>query len=584
MTGEVLAIAMASVVVVMLLGGSIWRVFWPRPSRGVQSLLFSFAVGLSLLVLRWPSISWPCEINEDESQMLAQGMRFLAHPVPWRDVDGTTSGPLNSLALSLPLSLGAPASWQTARIVMVALECLTLLFLYLTFRLFGTRSEAQFSLMPTFLFYAFALRRDFTHYSSEALSILLLSAAIFLLSREWKAVRPSKTRWFLLGLLLGSVPFAKLQASPLALFFAIIGFALLCVRHRRAEAPRAVGWRETLAFCLGGLTLPALILGVVIAHGVFADFWKSYILASGAYVSQESWLLKAAHLRLMLFMKSDFRSYLFSAMGAMILLLAAWRSRTVKLTGEILWPLLVIMAGGVVTLLCLFAAGKAFNHYMLLLVPTFGALFGLVYFAGKVWLAGEDGPAQKPSSAFIGWLAAFSLLAIGFQSYKSALYVRDVRFYTEEIPPMSLVGQSVRTIERPDDTMAIWGWAPVYFVETGIMPANRDAIGHYVISAGRYQRYFRKRYLDDLMKSKPSFFVDAVSNDNFLWTWTTADTHESFPALAQFIHDNYTLWRSISANGRQTPVRVYVLNQRLAGLHLASTDLPAARDPAYATP
>ena len=71
----------------------------------------------ALFLLRLPSLLLPFEFNPDESQMLAQGMKFLVDPVPWRAVDTTTSGPINSWLISLTpahrlqtwLLSGAPA-------------------------------------------------------------------------------------------------------------------------------------------------------------------------------------------------------------------------------------------------------------------------------------------------------------------------------------------------------------------------------------------------------------------------------------------------------------------------------------------
>src|SRR5262249_9522222 len=143
-------------------------IFSPRTSPLDNAVLF-FALAFSaMLVLRWAKITYGNEINQDESQMLAQAMRFLAHPIPWRDVDGTTSGPLNSLLLSVVLWFGAPASWETARLVLFAANCGVALFVYLSVRRFLTAPESQFVLMPLVLFYGFAASMDFTHYSSEA--------------------------------------------------------------------------------------------------------------------------------------------------------------------------------------------------------------------------------------------------------------------------------------------------------------------------------------------------------------------------------------------------------------------------------
>ena len=70
-------------------------------------MVFFLLVFGALLVLRLPQIKWNAEVNPDESQMLAQAMRLLSHPVPWRDMDSTTSGPLNTMWLSLPMYFGA---------------------------------------------------------------------------------------------------------------------------------------------------------------------------------------------------------------------------------------------------------------------------------------------------------------------------------------------------------------------------------------------------------------------------------------------------------------------------------------------
>ena len=249
-------------------------------------VVFFLLVCGALLMLRLPQIKWNAELNPDESQMLAQAMRLLSHPVPWRDMDSTTSGPLNTMWLSLPMYFGAPATWQTARWVLWGTTCLTLFLLYLTLRCFGSRAEAQFALLPTVLFYALSDSADFVHYNTEALSVLLLSAGFFLLAKEWTSDQPSQVRLFLVGLAAGSVAFAKLQAAPLAGFLVAVGLAQIAACHRRAGRSWKACWREPLALGLGAVAVPLLILGVVTLYGALGDFWKSYILAASYYVKE----------------------------------------------------------------------------------------------------------------------------------------------------------------------------------------------------------------------------------------------------------------------------------------------------------
>src|SRR5579862_3568791 len=116
MTKQTVVLTLAASVLSLVLVERACRIFRPRPSWLDQPVIFFLVVCGCLLVLRWPEIIWPQGINPDEAQTFAQAMRFCVHPVPWRDVDGNTSGPFTSMLLSLPLNFGAPVAWQTARL------------------------------------------------------------------------------------------------------------------------------------------------------------------------------------------------------------------------------------------------------------------------------------------------------------------------------------------------------------------------------------------------------------------------------------------------------------------------------------
>jgi len=125
--------------------------------------------------------------------------------------------------------------------------------------------------------------------------------------------------------------------------------------------------------------------------------------------------------------------------------------------------------------------------------------------------------------------------------------------------------------------MSVWGWVPAYYVETGLSPATRDAVSHYLMSPGPYQSYFRNRYLEDLEQARPVAFVDAVARGAFLGPSGKAEKHEGFPELARFIDENYSLWVDIKLVEGDSPVRLYLLKDRLARLSplLANPATPA---------
>ena len=108
-------------------------------------------------------------------------------------------------------------------------------------------------------------------------------------------------------------------------------------------------------------------------------------------------------------------------------------------------------------------------------------------------------------------------------------------------------------------SLAIWGWAPGVYVLTGLPPATRDAIGHFAISQGPMQGYFRARFLGDLRKQPPDLFVDAVAPDVYMWRgWTENDGYESDLRLRKFVDDNYVLVDELTLVEGEKPVRFFM--------------------------
>ena len=514
-----------------------WRVVYPKPSVLDHPAVFFVLVFLAMLALRWAKISYGNEINQDESQMLAQAMRFLTHPVPWRDVDGTTGGPLNSLLLSLPLRCGAPASWETARLVLLAANGCVVLLMYLCLRRFLARAEAQFVLMPLVLFYAFAASMDFTHYSSEALPTVLISACFYLLARQWTAPASSQVGMFCSVFFWERFHFAKLQAGPLAAFLGVTGITLIFGRGGQNNNDRV---KHAAALLIGSVFIPAIILGMVAVKGAFGDFWKSYILSSGKYAGTEYFLpsgqfasaprlvKRIVYVAYILISPHNLGLFFLSGLGALLVLAGTRRTKGFSLSREVKWPVGVVVAYSVLTILCFFTAGKPFGHYGSLMIPPLALMIGLTFLAGKI-APGTSRPAGTRSGPW--WLIIFAVFAIGLQGWLGL-----VRIYRTIVPGAPVVAESpdwavtARSAAKAGDTLSVWGWMPECYVRTGLAPATRDAVGHYVVSKGPYEEYYRKRHLQDLERSRPAVFIDAVCDGAFLcWNqWTAAELHEKF--------------------------------------------------------
>src|SRR4051794_23955123 len=90
-----------TLVLLLWSAGAFWRQAEPASSRKREAL-FAFLILAVLLAWRWPFLLSADEYNPDESQLIAGAITLRIDPVPWRSVDGFTSGPLNFYPLLLP--------------------------------------------------------------------------------------------------------------------------------------------------------------------------------------------------------------------------------------------------------------------------------------------------------------------------------------------------------------------------------------------------------------------------------------------------------------------------------------------------
>ena len=128
----------------------------------------------------------------------------------------------------------------------------------------------------------------------------------------------------------------------------------------------------------------------------------------------------------------------------------------------------------------------------------------------------QDPALPQTTVSFSVWLLVFALCVAAIQFQRVPSFLQMTRYYSKTHTRKSVLAEFVSRISQPGDSMSVWGWVPAYYVETGLSPATRDAVSHYLMSPGPYQSYFRNRYLEDLEQSRPVAFVDAVARGAFL--------------------------------------------------------------------
>ena len=513
----------------------------------------SLALLTGVLLLRLPAILWPHELNVDESGILSQAMKYLVDPIPWRSVDGTSSGPVSPYLLSGFLRLGCRPGYGLLHAVAALLAGLQVVLAHRTLLRLAPGKPVLLGLIPLLLALGFTREPQFLFFSSELIPSLLLASGfhLFLMGLDPAPGRStaSATRLlFFCGLALGAAPWCKLQALPIAGALGL-GVFVTALKRQAWFATPAAPVRDCAAFSVGAFLPAILILSVVAAGGALREFWASYILGNLTYAGPFQVADQLFHLELFLECRQLW-AFLATLVAAAVLGLVLLVKRRIPsgprenvLTGSVAFFLLA----------ALFAVSRPaypFLHYLILLLYPLTLL----------------GPLPLLQSLPTGWpsprirISAYALFAVVLMGLAGRRLL-DLHGRTAPAPDGNeILAAEILKLRKdpPVQGLSIWGWAPGVHVLTGIPPATRDAISHFVISSGRMQGYFRKRYVDDLRRARPDLFIDAVASGAFLWTWTESDGYESEESLKRLIDEEYELWRSVPLTARGKPARIFI--------------------------
>ncbi len=193
---------------------------WQWVTRPVVFLsLFLLLFGLS----RVPAIRCNSELDPDESLWIG-GSPNEHDLVPWRSVDTTTSGPLNSLPFFLLRKVFGPLSYSTVHAACFLLLALSVIVLWRALLHLYTAKIAGLGAWTRWALPDFWPGGELgaVLFGSDPY-VFLFAGTVVPGKRLRKQGRPSLW-WSLAALLAGSCPWAKLQAAPMSLCF----FAGLC--------------------------------------------------------------------------------------------------------------------------------------------------------------------------------------------------------------------------------------------------------------------------------------------------------------------------------------------------------------------
>ena len=497
---------------------------------------------VSLLVfMRLPALVLNRELNPDESQMLSHAITLYQDPVYWRSVDGTTIGPLDNYLLVIPRIFGFQIDYVSGRIMGFMCVAGALLLLFFTLKNWFGDIYARRVILTPLLFLSFTQEFDFVHYSSEQLPVFLLALAIWIFSKTTQLIGSSNINNYLLGLTLGIVPFAKLQAVPQAV---VITVAAIWVGFKWYQQTKKI--KPLLMLIAGGISFPAITLMWAMYHHVFNDFVDFYLLGNVIYAGGSDSKPILVQLMQIVDASPDFSTF---AYIMFIPVLAGAGLAVVELRKSsdfILFAVPVtILALVIASIYAVTKSGNAFVHYLnFCIIPwTLLAAYGIKRFHKwalvipcmiMVWFVANDAVSYKKDRKLN------NLISVNATRLKKSPVVKELEKYTQT-----------------KDYMVVWGWQCMYYVEAQLAQGTAENHSERSIFKHNLSGKYRNRYFSDMERTKPAVFIDAVGKNSSWVQDKKTQGFESFPALAQYVNVNYEFV------GEFNDTRLYIRKDRL---------------------
>lgn len=508
----------------------------------VFDYLFLAFVILLMGWCRWNSVVYPWPLNPDEAQAGANTLRILAYGLNWDSLDGTTVGPLNSLVLCWPYIFGLDVTLSTIRLTALILLSGVLVLNYFSIALMGGRMYAIAFTLPLLAFYSLATNVEFLHYSSELLSVLLVTLSIYVLLLCFYKINLAHPlfmlRLFCVGLILGSIPYAKIQATPIAVTISL--FSILFIQLNKKFICYKI---SLITFLLSGLLVSIAFLVPLIVGGDFYDFWNSYIIWPTIYIKDPLTFQQFTSL-----VSGDPILVYITLIPFLVLgFVAVFQSGRFSRVFPKLWGLffVAIVASAYLSIT---RPGNMFPHYLMLL-PSF-------FLLASAFVLIQNEPKFFTKHIYAGAFA-ISIIFIFFPDFKKL----------ENVIPKAefkFNWSSPRIFDylfaENDDKLLVWGWMPQWHITSGIVPATRESMNNNQIVHSKLQEYFKLRHLHDVKVSTPAYVIDAVAGNSFGFNDSSKFGLHNFPELANYIDANYNQISGVKIN-KKCP-KVFVRNDR----------------------
>ncbi|MFN5218847.1 MAG: hypothetical protein ACK5CL_08765 [Sphingomonadales bacterium] len=466
---------------------SIWLWFDNSKIKG-----FSLA-GLLTLAIYWRISSWqyPLSLCIDEAEWLALASRLKDCTIPFQCYNGSTTGFLSIGLLNVMPTLGLDLSYFNLRIFgfILCIIPAAILCYYGIRKWYGASVAKQvFPWLSMFMIFGF-YNREFLTYNTEYL-LMVFYAAVFYLFATWKQ-NNFGSKWEPIGmaLLLGIMPYVKLQSVPFV--FAWYGI-LLWMGWRNKTWSRLLVWHAALALA----TL--VFAGYFLYRNIFMDFYRMYIESNAYYVNHRITSYKYSdnefiH-RLRAFKGMHITTFMPLYLGLLPLILWGLRKKTTRQNSynQICWPCLWIF---ICVCYSTYTTGNGYGHYNVLLIVPVMFLLGNVYH-----IFNAEGMKIQNALTVIGLVIPMTIYA-----RRAEIFKYDTTFSLTETE------KYIINTTGSGEKVLYMGWVEALEaqVRTQRRLPVRNATYQYIgIGDSSLRGYYQKGFFHDMQENKPRYVLD----------------------------------------------------------------------------
>lgn len=529
--------------------------------RVPEGLFLAFNV-FCFIALRLPSFA-ANELNADEGEWIAGAATLGTDPRFWLSVDGTTSGPLNIFPLTIFSNLGFVLSFASARFFKVIfLDIPVVLCTFFCVKRLADKFSAMLAVFSLVVFLGGVVQKDIYAYGSENVPVCLIGIELLLLSVQLSKPVPGLN--LLSGFIIGILPFSKLQSAYIALLLALGQLSILFFHDKGDSKKKAMRF---LYFCIGGLAPLVFLFIYLKTNDLTDDFLQSYIFNNISYTAKLS-LLQTFIIPILLFKKVKGLFLLltlsFSLIGfGFVYFFNKLGTLPTKEKATAAFLLMYLT----VSWYSIGKPGREFEHYLNFIFLPLVLCFAYFHFLIVKYSQKNNLVARSVAISVLSLLVGQFV----FQQYNGNKILMDlVRKGTVKSNPVCSEIKKYRRDET--DRLVVWGWQITdtgwgshnkYYLETDLVQGTRESHSERQqttfeknnTKAAQQFEYYRNRYLNDLKRNRPVFFLDLDSSSATL-----------FPALGRYIASNYARvneWPQFHHDTIPIKSLLYVRNDRI---------------------